>query len=84
MTHLWLRFFSITKNLKRKNSIEMVEAVPQGDGIVRNTPYGKWREDKEAEPGFSRELLCVRTAPEYYDRLDQQPFLNQDPRRTIM
>ena len=41
----------------------------QGDGIVRNTPYGKWREDKEAEPGYSRELINHKIDPKYYDDL---------------
>ena len=48
----------------------MVQANPvQGDGIVRNTEYGKWREDKEAEQGYSRELINHQIEPKYYDDL---------------
>ena len=49
----------------------MVEANPdQGDGQVRNVNYGKFREDKEAEPGYSKELICSTVEPKYYDHLD--------------
>ena len=41
----------------------------QGDGIVRDVLYGKFREDKEAEEGYTRELLNVRVPPQYYDNL---------------
>ena len=48
----------------------MVQANPvQGDGIERNTEYGKWREDKEAERGYSRELINHQIEPKYYDDL---------------
>ena len=56
----------------------MVQANPvSGDGIVRDTPYGKWREDKEAEQGYSRELINHRIAPRFYDDLDSLPFLKE-------
>lgn len=55
----------------------MVEAAPQGDGIRRHVTYGKWRDDKEAEPGYSRELVSIGTEPKYYDDLISQPFLKE-------
>ena len=49
----------------------MVQANPvQGDGVVRDTIYGKWREDKEAEEGYSRELVNAQLDPKYYDDLE--------------
>ena len=49
----------------------MVEAAPvQGDGLVRNFEYARWRTDKEAEPGHSHELISVNVEPQYYDNLD--------------
>ena len=47
----------------------MVEANPLGDGLVRNTNYGKWREDKEAEEGYSKELIAFNVEPQFYDNL---------------
>jgi len=57
----------------------MVEANPRGDGIVRSVNYGKWREDKEAEEGYSRELLNYDVEPQFYDNLGAIPFLNEGP-----
>ena len=51
----------------------MVESTNQGDGQVRNVIYAKWREDKPAEPGYSRELVSVDLDPKYYDDIDSQP-----------
>ena len=42
---------------------------------MRNVTYAKWREDKPAEPGFSKELVNCNVRPQYYDDLDLQPFL---------
>ena len=57
----------------------MVEAAPVGDGLVRNYEYARWRDDKEAEPGHSRELISVNVEPQYYDNLGGQPFMTADP-----
>ena len=47
--------------------------------------YGRWRDDKEAEPGHSRELVSVNTAKEFYDNLAAQPHLNKEGEdRTLM
>ncbi len=44
-----------------------------GDGVVRNTIYAKWRDDKPATPGYSRELVSVNLDPKFYDNMEQQP-----------
>lgn len=54
----------------------MVEQL--GDGIVRNEIYAKWRTDKEAEKGYSRELVGVNLDPKYYDDMDNQPGYKPD------
>jgi len=43
------------------------------DRYAENVVYGKFREDKEAEPGFSREIVHADVAPEFYDNLDGLP-----------
>ncbi len=45
----------------------------EGDGVQRNITYAKWREDKPAEPGYSRELVSVDLEPKYYDSLNTIP-----------
>ena len=57
----------------------MVEANSAGDGVVRNFTYGKWRDDKKAEAGYSQELMCIDTKPEFYDNLAAQPIFNNAP-----
>ena len=53
----------------------MVEsATTQGDGIARNVIYAKWRDDKEADPGFSKELVNIDTPPECYDDPNSLPI----------
>ena len=54
----------------------MVQAGPAGadaDGIVRRTQYARFRTDKEATPGYTRELISNRVEAQYYDDLDAQP-----------
>ena len=51
----------------------MVSKTPQGDGLVRNVIYARWREDKPAEPGFSKELISVDTPKEFWDNHAGQP-----------
>ena len=53
----------------------MVEATTttQGDGIERSVMYAKWREDKEAEPGYSKELVNVETPANVYDNMNDLP-----------
>ena len=54
----------------------MVEADPvRGDGIIRRVNYGAFRKDKPITPGYSAELLSVNVDPQFYDKLDAQPFL---------
>ena len=43
----------------------------------RHVTYAKWREDKPAEEGYSRELICINTQPAHYDNLNGQPFLEE-------
>jgi len=50
----------------------MVEQT-QGDGVVRNTIYAKFRTDKPAEQGYSSELVSTTLDPKYYDNMDGQP-----------
>lgn len=40
--------------------------------------YAKWREDKPADKGYSKELISVKTDPKYYDNLDAIPLLYKD------
>ena len=53
----------------------MVESAASfcGDGLARDVIYAKWREDKEAEPGYSRELVNIDTPPECYDDFNSLP-----------
>ena len=51
----------------------MVQASTQGDGLVRPVIYAKWREDKEPQKGYSRELISVDTPKEFIDNLSGQP-----------
>jgi hypothetical protein len=52
----------------------MVESTPiEGDGIVRNYMYAKWRTDKEAQEGYSRELVNTKLPEKYYDRVTEMP-----------
>ena len=44
----------------------MVEA----NQIERTVQYAKWREDKAAEPGYSKELINISVDPTYYDDLE--------------
>ena len=56
----------------------MVESsAAQGDGLNRPVMYAKWREDKEAEPGYSRELVNVDTPVEVLDEMDALPQYKQ-------
>jgi len=55
----------------------MVEANPvQGDGIVRNTNYATFRDDKPITPGYSAELISNCVALQYYDDFEAQPLFN--------
>lgn len=55
----------------------MVEANPAGDGEQRTVQYAKWRDDKPAEAGHSRELINVGTEAAYYDNLGAQPYMSE-------
>ena len=48
----------------------MVEAKGERQYAIH---YADWRKDKPASPGYSRELICSRVDPKYYDDLDSQP-----------
>ena len=39
----------------------MVESTAGTDGIERRIMYAKWREDKPADPGYSKELVNIDT-----------------------
>ena len=58
----------------------MVEAVPQGDGVERRIQYASWRQDKDPQEGYSRELISNRVDPRFYDDLGAipQPFGEND------
>ena len=55
----------------------MVESTAQGDGLARNVMYAKFRDDKEAESGYSKELVNIDTDPQYYDNFDTLPEYKQ-------
>ena len=44
-----------------------------GDGVNRPIKYATFRTDKEAEPGYSAELISDRVEAQYYDDLDARP-----------
>ena len=44
----------------------------EGDQTVRNVVYAKWRDDKAAETGYSRELISVDVDPKHYDDIEGQ------------
>ena len=43
----------------------MVESTEKGDGVHRPIIYARWRDDKPAEDGHSKELISVDTLPEH-------------------
>lgn len=49
----------------------MVESTH--DEIKREVIYGYWRDDKEAEKGYSREIVSAKLSKKYWDDLDNQP-----------
>lgn len=56
----------------------MVESTTSpGDGLNRPVMYAKFRDDKEAEPGYSRELVNVDTPVEVLDDMDSLPQYKQ-------
>lgn len=61
---------------KKGGSVSKVQ--DNGDGVVRNSIYATWREDKKAEAGYSRELISVRTPKQFMDNLAGQPNASED------
>lgn len=62
----------------------MVEANPiEGDGVVRNTLYAKFREDKPVSPGYSAELISVHIEPGFEENLEGQKLFKEGP-KTLM
>lgn len=51
----------------------------QGDGLERPIQYAKFRTDKTASPGYSRELISVNVDPKYYDRMHEVPLPEHSP-----
>ena len=56
----------------------MVEAKSVGtlepaanDGVVRHVQYARWRTNKEADPGYSRDLVNIDTPESCYDDFNQ-------------
>ena len=47
----------------------MVEAN-QANATERSVLYAKWREDKNAEPGYSKELINIQVDPKHYDDIE--------------
>ena len=62
--------------------VESTEAA--GDGIVRDTQYAKFREDKEASPGYSRELIANTVDVAHYDDLNQCPRPRKGVGETVL
>jgi len=48
----------------------------KGDGVVRNTQYAVWRDDKEPEKGYSRELVHKDLDRKYWEDLSLRPRHN--------
>lgn len=65
----------------------MVQANPQtvadGDGIERHVPYGVWRTDKPADPGFSVDLVHHDIPQDCYDNFDRLPVLNNSTKSIL-
>ena len=57
--------------------------TPQGDGINRPVIYAKWREDRPAQPGHSRELISVNTPKEFWDNHAAMPRYIDDCHTTL-
>ena len=53
----------------------MVEANHEGDGVVRNVQYGVWRDDKEADEGYSKEMVHHQLSKDHYENLGAIPEL---------
>ena len=51
----------------------MVESTDGTDGIERRIMYARWREDKPAEDGYSKELVNIETPQEVLDDMDSLP-----------
>jgi hypothetical protein len=49
----------------------MVESTAKTDGIERRVMYAKWRDDKPAEEGYSKELVNIDTPADAYDDMDK-------------
>jgi len=65
----------------------MVEKIGGGDkvgpdGVVRNVIYGKYRTDKEADKGYSSELVHCDLDPAYYDNIEDLPL--KTPHDTLL
>ena len=58
----------------------MVEATntTPGDGLERPVMYAKWRDDKPADAGYSKELVNVDTPVEVLDNMDSLPEYQKD------
>lgn len=63
--------------------VESTAATAQGDGKARNVIYAKWREDKEADPGYSKELVNIETPADVYDNMDNLPQYKSDCKTII-
>lgn len=58
----------------------MVESISvEGDGVVRNTRYAKFRTSKPASPGYSHELISVDVEEGFEDNIAGQKFLQEGP-----
>lgn len=57
----------------------MVESTKNQDKQKKTGhQYAKFREDKEADAGYSKELICIRTPKEHYNDLDPIPDQGMD------
>ena len=53
--------------------VESNVSSSNGDGIIRNVKYAKWREDKPADANYSPELVNLTLDPKYYDNMNAIP-----------
>ena len=66
------------------NTPLLKNSAVQGDGVVRNTQYAVFRDDKPASAGYSAELVSNLLNPNFYDDLDGAPHEYSTEQDTIL
>jgi len=54
------------------------------DGVIRTVKYAAWRSDLSPTPGHSRELISVRTEPQYVQDLETRPHVKEDQEKGLL